>query len=123
MLKIGGKEISMKIQHLLAEAFNCLGPLNDHKILSDLLKYTAQKIKAKQYGEVSICYVPHGVTAVIFLAESHMMITTWPEHKIALVDILLCGNTNVDQALNIINETIIPTGKINKKKINRVLLM
>ena len=36
-------------------------------------------------------FVPHGVTAVLVLAESHILVSTWPEHRLALVDILLCN--------------------------------
>ena len=33
-----------------------------------------------------------GVTGVLLLAESHISIHTWPEHRFAAIDIFLCGN-------------------------------
>jgi S-adenosylmethionine decarboxylase len=35
-------------------------------------------------------FVPHGVTATLVLAESHVVVSTWPEHGTALIDVLLC---------------------------------
>lgn len=36
-------------------------------------------------------FEPQGVTALGFLAESHLSIHTWPEHQYAAVDIFTCG--------------------------------
>lgn len=33
-----------------------------------------------------------GVTGVLLLAESHISIHTWPEHRYAAADIFLCGH-------------------------------
>ncbi len=37
-------------------------------------------------------FEPQGVTALGFLAESHLSIHTWPEHNYAAVDIFTCGS-------------------------------
>ncbi|MHC4879611.1 MAG: adenosylmethionine decarboxylase [Planctomycetota bacterium] len=37
-------------------------------------------------------FAPQGVTALGFLAESHLSIHTWPEHNYAAVDIFTCGS-------------------------------
>jgi len=36
-------------------------------------------------------YEPHGVSVVIILAESHLSLHTWPEFKLASVDIFVCN--------------------------------
>ena len=44
---------------------------------------------------VSECFhefSPYGITGVLVIAESHISIHTWPEHKYAAVDIFSCGN-------------------------------
>ena len=33
-----------------------------------------------------------GVTGVLLLAESHISIHTWPEHRFAALDVFLCGS-------------------------------
>lgn len=35
-----------------------------------------------------------GVTGVVALAESHISIHTWPEHRYMAVDIFMCGDCN-----------------------------
>ena len=37
-------------------------------------------------------FSPYGITGVLVIAESHISIHTWPEHKYAAVDIFSCGN-------------------------------
>lgn len=38
-----------------------------------------------------------GVTAIAFLAESHVAITTYPEHDTAFIDIASCIEFDVDE--------------------------
>ena len=36
---------------------------------------------------------PHGVTAIVLIAESHLSVHTWPEHGYAALDIFTCSPT------------------------------
>ena len=36
-------------------------------------------------------FEPQGATAMVLLAESHLSIHTWPEHRYAAVDVYTCG--------------------------------
>ena len=36
-------------------------------------------------------FSPHGVSGVIVIAESHVAIHTWPEHRFAAVDVFSCS--------------------------------
>ena len=36
---------------------------------------------------------PIGVTAIVMIAESHLSIHTWPEHRYAAIDIFTCSPT------------------------------
>lgn len=36
-------------------------------------------------------FLPHGISGIALIAESHISIHTWPEHKYAAVDIFICG--------------------------------
>lgn len=40
----------------------------------------------------------HGVTGVVLLAESHITIHTWPEHRFAALDIFMCGKARPEEA-------------------------
>jgi S-adenosylmethionine decarboxylase len=37
-------------------------------------------------------FQPHGITLCLILKESHFIISTWPEHKIAIINIFLCND-------------------------------
>ena len=79
------------IPHLLIDALDCTGPLNDLTAIQDAMLLAAKRVGAVVVGQAECRYVPHGVTAVLFLAESHILVSTWPEHKTALIDVLLCN--------------------------------
>ncbi|WP_168791696.1 adenosylmethionine decarboxylase [Paraburkholderia aromaticivorans] len=41
----------------------------------------------------------HGVTGIVLLAESHVTIHTWPEHRFAALDIFMCGKARAEDAV------------------------
>lgn len=82
----------MRIRQLFLDARGCTGPLNDADALLAAMRAAAERVGASALSEARAQYVPHGVTAVLFLAESHILVSTWPEHRLALCDILLCND-------------------------------
>ena len=44
-------------------------------------------------------FTPHGVSAMIFIAESHFSIHTWPEHGYVAFDVLTCGVMEPERAI------------------------
>jgi S-adenosylmethionine decarboxylase len=80
------------VRHLLVDALECDGPLNDLKAIQEAMSKAAQAVGATEVGQAECRYVPHGVTAVLFLAESHILVSTWPEHRAALFDVMLCNS-------------------------------
>jgi len=49
-----------------------------------------------------------GITGVAVLAESHISIHTWPEHRYAAVDAFMCGTARPQACLEILRETFRP---------------
>ena len=45
-----------------------------------------------------------GVSGVAVLAESHISIHTWPEHNYAALDVFMCGDTEPNNAVDILRE-------------------
>lgn len=88
-----GRALRMSIRQLLVDAHGCEGPLDDADALAALLRDAAREVGAHEHGALVSRFVPHGVTAVLVLAESHLLVATWPEHRLALVDVLLCNDT------------------------------
>ena len=81
----------MLMTHILAELYECPEIIHDAKALAEAAKSAAQLVGATIVGEYEIRYVPHGLTIAIFLGKSHIVLTTWPEFRLLLVDILLCN--------------------------------
>ena len=81
----------MRIRHLLVDAHGCAGALDDPDLLLELLRKGAAAVGAHEQGTCDVRFVPHGATVVLVLAESHMLLSTWPEHRLALVEVLLCN--------------------------------
>jgi S-adenosylmethionine decarboxylase len=51
-------------------------------------------------------FTPQGVTGVLILAESHLAIHTWPEHRFAALDLFLCGQKmNADDCIQFLIES------------------
>ncbi|MBM4365910.1 MAG: adenosylmethionine decarboxylase [Deltaproteobacteria bacterium] len=82
----------MHIRQLLVDARACAGPLDDADALAGAVDDAARAVGATIVERARARYVPHGVTVVAILAESHVVLSTWPEHRLALVDILLCND-------------------------------
>ena len=66
--------------------------LTDGERLRTILYEAADLGGATVVGE-EFCVFPNGaVTGVLVLAQSHFSIHTWPEHLLANVDLLSCGD-------------------------------
>lgn len=64
-------------------------------------------------------FKPSGVTGIIFIAESHFSIHTWPEDRYVAFDILTCGRMYPQKAISYlrkffkakrVNVRVIPRG-------------
>lgn len=78
--------------HWLVELYDCdKDLLNDPKMVESLLVNTAKKSKATVIESCLHHFVPHGVSRVVVIAESHLTIHTWPEYRYAAFDIFSCG--------------------------------
>ena len=88
----GGRPVDALGTHLLLELREC-----DPGLLDDLAFIEAAMVGASREAGATILgrsfhkFTPRGVTGVIAIAESHLCIHTWPEHRYAAVDIFTCG--------------------------------
>jgi len=78
--------------HILAELHGCpKEKLETVSIVKPLLQRVASESKFNVVGEFFHQFDPFGVTGVLVLSESHMSIHTWPEKRLAVIDIFTCG--------------------------------
>lgn len=98
--------------HLFADLYGIPAhQLNNPATLEQLLSDSARAAGAM----ILSSYFHHfgsgqGVTGVVLLAESHISIHTWPECGFAAVDIFMCGSTQPERALEVIQAALQATG-------------
>jgi len=81
-------------KHLLLELKGCdKEVLNDVGFLREALLAAAVEAGATILGESFHQFKPQGVSGVVMIAESHLVIHTWPEYGYAAADIFTCGNS------------------------------
>jgi S-adenosylmethionine decarboxylase len=66
--------------------------LNNLALLKEALIEAANECGATVLGESFHQFSPQGVSGVVVIAESHLVIHTWPEYGYAAVDIFTCGD-------------------------------
>ena len=81
-------------RHSLLDLYGC-----DENILRDAARLQTILEQAAAAARATVLYSRFhtfggagGVTGVLLLAESHISIHTWPEHRYAAADIFLCGH-------------------------------
>ncbi len=78
--------------HIVAELSLC-----DPEVLTDLERVQKAMIAAAEVANAEVRevafhrFIPHGVSGVVVISESHLSIHTWPEIGYAAVDIYTCG--------------------------------
>jgi len=81
-------------KHVLVECHECdAARLNEPAVLEEAFLEAARAANATPLGSSFHTYEPHGVSGFVAIAESHLSIHTWPEHRYAAVDIFSCGDS------------------------------
>ena len=82
--------------HILLELQECPPELlHDEKAIEAVLVTAAREAGAHVVECVFHHFSPHGVSGVVVIAESHVTVHTWPEHRYAAVDIFTCGDPDI----------------------------
>jgi S-adenosylmethionine decarboxylase len=77
---------------LLVELYGCdAARLDDEEFLRAHGAKAAETMGATVVAVHSHRFEPVGVSVVVVLAESHLALHTWPEHRTASVDIFVCS--------------------------------
>ena len=84
--------------HVLLELRDCDAQLLDDLsyIRQELLR-AASAVDAHVVGESFHQFTPQGVTGILSIAESHISIHTWPEHRYAAADVFTCGDRTMPE--------------------------
>ena len=105
--------------HVLLELYNCevatLRVPNDSEriLLAAAAAMGATVIEARFHA-----FLPHGVSGVVIIAESHLTVHTWPEHGYAAVDVFSCGDLDLAAGLAVL-ERAYGADRVRKQEIPR----
>jgi S-adenosylmethionine decarboxylase len=78
--------------HTLLELRGCDATLlNDPDAVKEILLEAVRRGGGTIVTQIFHTFSPHGVSGVVVIAESHVAIHTWPEHRSASADIFSCG--------------------------------
>ncbi|MFV9691486.1 MAG: S-adenosylmethionine decarboxylase [Desulfobacteria bacterium] len=83
------------ITQLNIDCYECKGDLNDKEAIVRMAENAATDVGATVLGKGSVSYPGRGITAVIFLAESHILVSTYPEYRYTIVEIFM-SNSRTD---------------------------
>ncbi len=73
---------------------------------------TLLRIETHEFGE------GHGLTAIAILAESHISLHEWPEHRFVAFDIFVCGSASPEPAIDLIRSRF-PDSRVRSGIIDR----
>lgn len=82
----------MKVKQLNVDCYGCRADLNNTKEIIRQIEKSVKKAGAKILGISAKNYPIHGLTAVVFLAESHILVSTYPEFGYTVVEIFMCND-------------------------------
>ena len=72
--------------------------LDDPKAVVAALEHAAKAARATLLQTTHHRFMPHGITALALLAESHISVHTWPEKGYAACDVFTCGPQTLPEA-------------------------
>jgi S-adenosylmethionine decarboxylase proenzyme len=90
--------------HGLLDLYGCDETiLKDQGRLKTALKAAAQAAEATVLAERFHTFSgAGGITGVLLLAESHISIHTWPEHRFAAIDAFICGGMKLEKVKEVL---------------------
>jgi S-adenosylmethionine decarboxylase len=89
---------SAAVYRLIVVAHGCRGELRDDGSLLDLARNAATASGLQVVAHTAHAFVPHGLSVALILAQSHLVISTWPEHATATVDLAVCAEREAAHA-------------------------
>lgn len=107
---------------MLAELYDCGPALADEAALIAAARAAVLAEGATIIGSAEARYVPHGLTVALFLAESHLVLTTWPEYRLLLIDVMLCNPAmSCRRIVERLRDTVGPGGRLVCREVPRII--
>jgi S-adenosylmethionine/arginine decarboxylase-like enzyme len=105
--------------HAVYDITDCTIPEPNLRDLLHSMREATQRLGCTILDELPVVFQPHGITCVLVLAESHLVVSTWPELRLAHIDLFTCrADTNHDHAITPILTTL-HAGTTHGQRIHR----
>jgi S-adenosylmethionine/arginine decarboxylase-like enzyme len=72
------------------DLIDCATPDPHPNDLLTTLRAAVTRLGARVLAELPVQFPHHGITCALVLAESHLVLSTWPEHRLAHIDLSTC---------------------------------
>lgn len=102
-------EISEMCSYAIDVWFDDVAILTDEPALLAVMRAACDAGDATVLGHTSAIFPNGAVTAVLLLAQSHLSVHTWPEHRLANFDLLTCGRLHGERILEHLRQELRPT--------------
>jgi S-adenosylmethionine decarboxylase proenzyme, Bacillus form len=100
-----------KGNHILAEFYGISNTDNDKKKLESCLENCCKSALVTLLKFEYAGFDNGGYTAFALLAESHISIHTYPEHRSVFLDVFTCGNKNTMTIVELLTDYFKPENK------------
>ncbi|MGH3710288.1 MAG: S-adenosylmethionine decarboxylase family protein [Pseudonocardiaceae bacterium] len=98
------------IHRLSVVARGCRGDLTNNELLTTLIRQAAVASGLSVVGEAVHAFVPHGLSIALLLAQSHLVLSTWPEYHAVVLDLMVCADGGAALAVwQEIRKYVLPT--------------
>jgi S-adenosylmethionine decarboxylase len=105
--------------HWLVDFYECLDLPMDPKRMESLMVDAAKRSGATVVQSCFHQFSPHGLSGVVVIAESHLAVHTWPEHKAMCLDFFSCSDKILaDKSIAFIEEQVQAT-RVEQSKLQR----
>jgi S-adenosylmethionine decarboxylase len=79
-------------RQFICDYWGCQGNIGSAETVLEVLKDAVQRANATLLELFIHQFSPQGLTAIAMIAESHIIIHTWPEKGYIALDVFTCGN-------------------------------
>ena len=102
-----------KAKHLIVDLFDCKCKTSIINEITFTINAVFESIKLSNNTIIKVLqhkFKPQGISIVVMLAESHLSVHTYPEHKFVSIDIYSCGkHATPEKAVEYLIKTFEPT--------------
>jgi S-adenosylmethionine/arginine decarboxylase-like enzyme len=89
----------MNLHRIAVNLYGCNNKINSGALIADALLVHLRLAGFDVLGQSIVTFQPHGSTAVFVFAESHAVISTWPETFFVSLDLALCAKAETGEVI------------------------